>query len=143
MSAPKGNKYALGNEGGRPPLYNNVNELQKKIDEYFESGANKKTIIVGEATIELPIYTITGLVYYLGFDSRQSFYDYEKKEEFMYNIKRARLRIEMNYEQNLQFNNATGSIFALKNMGWFDKTEVEHSLNERMKLPDIILKIDE
>jgi hypothetical protein len=29
----------------------------------------------------------------------------------------------MGYEENLRANNPTGSIFALKNMGWKDKTE--------------------
>lgn len=129
MPAPKGNKNALGNKGGRPPIYKVADELQKEVDKYFDSGANKRTIVAGESTIELPIYTIAGLAYYLGFESRQSFYDYEKEVEFSYIIKRARLRIEMNYEQNLQFNNATGSIFALKNMGWYDKSEIDHNVN--------------
>jgi len=127
MSAPKGNKNAEGNEGGRPPFYSGPSELQSKIDEYFFSGAEKKTIVVGLGTMDIPVFTICGLAYYLGFESRQSLFAYEQKIEFSYIIKRARLRIEMNYEQNLQFNNATGSIFALKNMDWHDKTEHEHS----------------
>lgn len=31
--------------------------------------------------------------------------------------------VENGYESALRQNNATGSIFALKNMGWKDKTE--------------------
>ena len=127
MGAPKGNKFALGNEGGRPPLFSNPNELQSKIDLYFSDCPDKKSIVVGLGTMDMPVFTICGLAYHLGFESRQSFYDYEEKEEFTYIIKKARLRIEMNYEQNLQFNNATGSIFALKNMNWHDKTEHEVS----------------
>ena len=124
MGAAKGNKNAIGNNGGRPPFYNNAFDLQKKIDEYFD---------------EFSVYTIAGLAYYIGFESRQSFYAYEDKIEFSYTIKRARLRIEMNYEQNLQSNNATGSIFALKNMGWHDKTEVDQNINFPL-MPTVIIK---
>ena len=129
MAAAKGNKYALDNNGGRPALYLDAASLQTKIDSYFDDPPDKKTIVVGNGTIELPIYTICGLAYYLGFESRQSFYDYERSNEFSYNIKRARLRIESNYEQNLQFNNATGSIFALKNMGWKDTQDINLDAN--------------
>ncbi len=128
MAAPKGNKNAVGNKGGHPALYNSPDELQKAIEDYFINPPDKKTITIGTGTIELPVFTMAGLAYALGFESRQSMYDYEDKVEFSYIIKRARLRIEGNYEQNLQFNNATGSIFALKNMGWSDKTEVDQNI---------------
>jgi len=106
-AAKKGNKYAEGNEGGRPAMFKTPEELQSKIDEYFNGGANKRTIIVGLGTMELPCYTICGLAYFLGFESRQSLFDYEKKEEFTYIIKKARLRIEMSYEERLQDNDET------------------------------------
>ena len=35
MAAPVGNKYALGNNGGRPRIYNTPEELEKKIQDYF------------------------------------------------------------------------------------------------------------
>jgi hypothetical protein len=125
MPAPKGNKNAINNDGGRPPLFDTVKDLQNKIDAYFKRKKERKTIC--------------GLAYYLGFESRQSFYDYEKRVEFSYTIKRARLRIEMVYENNLQSGFSTGSIFALKNMSWSDKQEIEHNLNIQ-SLPDIIIK---
>lgn len=71
--------------------------------------------------------TITRMALALGFESRQSFYDYENKDEFSYIIKTARLHVEAGYEDSLRENNCTGSIFALKNMGWKDKTEQEFS----------------
>lgn len=37
MAAPKGNKFAIGNDGGRPLKFKTVEELQEKIDKYFES----------------------------------------------------------------------------------------------------------
>lgn len=101
---------------GRPPVFKSLDELDKKIAEYFE-------YIQGEC--ENP--TITGLALFLGFNSRQSFYNYEAKPEFLDSIKRARLKVESTYEQHLFTKTPAGAIFALKNFGWSDKQEVEHS----------------
>lgn len=102
----------MSNIIGRPAVFTNPGDLQASVEEYFAQDGKK---------------TITGLAYHLGFESRQSFYDYEEKADFSYIIKRARLKIETGYEENLQGTAPTGSIFALKNMGWKDKNEVEHS----------------
>ena len=125
MAAKKGNKNALGNQGGRPPFYSDPNELQLKVDEYFNNCPDKKAITVGFDRIDVPVYSICGLAYHLGFESRQSFYDYENVPEFSYTIKRARLFIEKEYEEQLSVGNTIGAIFALKNMGWKDKSEQE------------------
>ena len=132
MAAPKGNKNALGNKGGRPSLFTTPESLQLKIDEYFNGGAHKKTYVGLVGPVEVPIVTICGLAYYLGFASRQSLLDYENKIEFTDIIKRARLRIEMNYEESLQDKSPAGSIFALKNMGWHDKTEVDATITNQI-----------
>jgi hypothetical protein len=95
---------------GRPLKFETEEEMQKAVDEYLK---------------ENNIPTISGLAYYLGFESRQSFYDYEQREAFSYTIKRCRLFMESWYESRLQGNNPAGSIFWLKNAGWSDKTEVE------------------
>lgn len=129
MAAPKGNKNAVGCKDHRPLIFSSVDELQSKIDEYFKDPPDKKEIVAGNGTVKIPVYTICGLAYFLGFESRQSFYDYEKRIEFSYIIKKARLRIEQMYEQNLTFSNATGSIFALKNMGWIDSQTLDHKNN--------------
>lgn len=117
------------NLGGRPPLYQTADELQLKIDQYFNEGVKKRKVQVGKGdfkkVIEIPVPTITGLCYYLGFESRQSFYDYEKRDGFSYTIKRARLFIEQEYEEELKLGNTVGAIFALKNMGWIDKTHTD------------------
>lgn len=99
---------------GRPRTYETADELQSEVDLYFSSK-------------EWNDYTLTGLAFFLGFDSRQSLYDYEKNPEFSYIIKRARLLVEASYEMKLQGQSCTGAIFALKNMGWKDKQEVEQS----------------
>lgn len=131
MGAPKGNKFAQGIEtSGRPPKYDDPLELYEKINDYFESCKPVENVDEesGERYMSYPDHiTITGLCLYCGFESRQSFYAYEEKKEFSYIIKRARLVIENAYEIGLQYKSPTGYIFALKNMGWFDKTEVEHS----------------
>lgn len=115
MAAPKGNKFALGlNTTGAPPIFKDKKELQDKIIEYFDKCESSKENI-----------KITGLCLFLGFESRQSFYDYEKREEFSYTIRRARLVIESHYEEGLNTFKYGGAVFGLKNMGWKDKTEVE------------------
>lgn len=128
MPAPLGNIFALGNEGGRPAFFESKEDLKEKVIEYFESYIKPKE---GEEEITPAIGTkptITGLALYLGFESRQSFYDYKKNEEFSYLLKKAALYIEMNYEELLESKASTGAIFALKNMGWKDKTEQEISM---------------
>ena len=100
---------------GRPPKYKSPLVLQQKISEYINDSTIKPTI--------------SGLAYHLGFCSRTAFYDMEKKPDFQYTIKRARLFMESYYEGNLVGNNCTGSIFALKNFGWVDKTE--HDLGDK------------
>lgn len=117
---------------GQPPKYETPEELQVKINEYFDKGVNLKEVIIGPPNnrqkILIKVPTITGLCLYLGFESRQSFYAYEKRPKFCYTIKKARLSIEREYEEQLQTNNPTGAIFALKNFDWKDdKTIVDQS----------------
>lgn len=101
---------------GRPSMYETPELMQQAIDLYFKTcDAEKKP------------YSITRLAYALGFESRQSFYDYEARPEFSYIIKRSRLLVEAGYEDGLRESACTGSIFALKNMGWKDRTETELS----------------
>lgn len=101
---------------GVPPFYETPAQLQEAIERYFNDENNKP-------------FTITGVAFELGFESRQSFYDYEKKPEFAYIIKRARLVVENAYELNLQKGKPVGAIFALKNMGWKDQKEIDHTIN--------------
>jgi len=122
MAAEVGNKYAIGNNGGRPPIWGSVEELNEKITTYFNDCKDQNIKA-----------TITGLALYLGFDSRQSLYDYEKKEEFSYVIKRAKLAVENSYEMG----GTAFDIFALKNMGWKDKQEVENRYPDGLKIKHV------
>ncbi len=135
---------------GRPPKYKSVKHFNEKVDEYFDfiKGAGhmetkeKQIKLKGESepvtevteewVWDMPpqLPTITGLALYLGFTSRQSFYDYAKpdnsKTDFSYAVANARLRIEQAYEHTVHDKGHTGAVFVLKNMGWSDKTVVEH-----------------
>lgn len=101
--------------GGRPRLFSKKADLEKAISLYFETEEK---------------YTITGLAYHLGFESRQSFYDYEKDGRFSYTIKRARLRIEAYYETKTQGAHPAGPIFVLKNLGWKERQEHAHEFEQ-------------
>lgn len=111
---------------GSPPKFKNVEDIAVKIAEYFifikgEYHTEDDKTVTCIRPAEPP--TITGLALYLGFESRQSIYDYEKRGKFSYTVKRARLTIESEYEKKLHGNNPTGPIFALKNFGWQDRHE--------------------
>lgn len=118
---------------GAPPKFSTVEELSAKIEAYFKY-IEGDFIIENDEETGRPekIYTrywepatITGLALFLGFESRQSFYDYKGKKQFSYTIARARTRIENEYEKRLTGRDVHGVIFALKNLGWMDKQQTE------------------
>ena len=130
MAAPKGNKFALGlTTTGQPPIFDSAEQMVVMINDYFESLLYP--IKEGTEEREAEGYknrpTITGLALFLGFASRQSMYDYVKKEEYSYIITRAQQIIAMSYEEMLLTKVSAGAIFALKNMGWDDKTQIEQT----------------
>lgn len=101
-------------------MFNSPEEMEVLIDEYFSDCPDTQTIVNLSGTSTLPCPTITGLILYLGFSDRKSFYEYEKKKEFTHTIKKARTKIENIYEGLLRKSACTGAIFALKNLGWHD-----------------------
>lgn len=103
--------------GGRPPMYKTAEEMQLVIDDYFD----------GEE-----IHTVCGLALALRFDSRQSLINYEGKDEFLDTIKRAKMRIEAEYEGRLVSGkaNVAGLIFNLKNnFSWKDAQQHDLTVN--------------
>lgn len=124
---------------GAPAFYESPEELQFAIDKYFDyiKGEFHFEADPKDESKDIKIYdrsaepaTITGLCLFLGFDSRQSFHDYGKRESFSYTIKKARLRIENHYEITLQYSRSPAAqIFALKNLGWDDKQQIDHTSN--------------
>lgn len=133
------NKYAIGNKGGRPPIYETPEELQAEVDRYFEwiNGifeevensielTNPKTKEVTKQTIKTIIWhrrpeppTITGLTLYLGFLSRGAMHDQKNRSEEFSNVTaRAIDRVVHSYEVDLRDKDKTrGSQFALPNIG--------------------------
>lgn len=112
--------------GGRPPKYKTAEEMQEKIDKYFE-----------QCDKDNDPYTITGLAIALDID-RKTLLNYSDKEEFFPTIKKAKLRVENYLEKRLVKNsNVTGIIFNLKNnYDWKEKQEIEHS--GKLKLEDVL-----
>lgn len=104
------------NLGGRPLKFKTVEELQEKIDRYFASCDED----------EEPI-TITGLALALG-TTRELLCDYEDKDEFSDAVKMAKQRVQHAYEKRLVKRGNGGDIFALKNFGWKDKSEIDNNL---------------
>lgn len=121
--------------GGRPPKFKTPQDLQASVDEYFESCWFEKVTEVEDketGKIETSVvryqqrpYTIAGLAYHLNMTT-QGVREYQGKPEFSCIIKRAKLKIEMNFEENLSGKNPAGSIFWLKNhAGYKEKQEME------------------
>ncbi|MBW2147879.1 MAG: hypothetical protein JRI22_12730 [Deltaproteobacteria bacterium] len=103
---------------GRPPKYENPKKMEAAVDAYFRR--------CDEEDLQ---YTVTGLALSLGFESRRSISNYNKRDGFEAVIARAKLKIEAQREQALLRGEAViGNIFWLKNnAGWRDVTETQHS----------------
>jgi len=71
-------------------------------------------------------YTITGLALALE-TTRKTLIEYANRPEYVNTIKYYKTKVENYAEKNLFGRNPTGPIFALKNFGWQDKTQQEHS----------------
>lgn len=95
---------------GRPMLFKTPEELEAQVNNYFESETK---------------WTLAGLAFHLGID-RQTLYNYKEREDFFDIIKKATDKVSARYEERLVYESQpTGVIFALKNMGWSDKTEMD------------------
>jgi len=105
------------NKGGRPRIIKTPEEFTEKVDLYIAECGDTDTPI-----------TWTGLALSLGFCSRQSIDEYLNYDGFSDPVKRAKSLVESAYEKRLAGNSPTGAIFALKNMGWKDKSEVDTNL---------------
>ena len=114
---------------GRPPKYKTPEEFAAAVDAYQAT-----------VTPEEPA-TLTGLLLALGLNSKQSLTNYAKKDGFSGPVKRARLIVENAYEKKLHGTASGGAIFALKNMGWTDKTVRENTGpdGEPMNPPTVVV----
>ena len=98
---------------GRPPKFKNAKDMQTAIDYYF-------------AQLEEDCPTISGIALALDM-STQALRDYQKKDEFLATIRKAKQRVEIEWERRL-LSPGSGPIFWLKNnAGWRDKTETDNT----------------
>ena len=130
MAFEKGNNY------GPMPKYKTPEEMQAKIDQYFEDC--KGTPLFdhhGDPVLTKwgdPVYmdrkppTISGLAYALGFKTRWGIYKYKAKKEFMDILMQAKLRIEIyNEEQLYSRDGSRGAMFNLRMnfRGWQEEKQ--------------------
>lgn len=114
---------------GRPLKIETPEQMEKILNEYFETTEENKI-------------TITGICLALDLD-KSNFYEYEKREGYRDIVKRARMIVENSYEISLRENGRTGDIFALKNFGWKDKQEVENTTHNKVTIVNSLPKDDE
>jgi hypothetical protein len=122
------------------PFFTTAAELRERIADYFESikgiyhiaQVPVKNLKEGQPQFtsekvcdrEEQMPTISGLAYHIGFATRKAFDKYEATGKYARPLKRAKLRIEAEYEKKLHNTSSTGAIFALKSMGWNDKDDL-------------------
>lgn len=107
----------------RPLLFATKEILDNKIEEYFKVTPQED-------------WTMTGLAVFLD-TSRETLCNYKEREEFFDSIKKALDKVEMWYELDLKHKWNTGTIFALKNLNWKDKQEIEWDMkNTNMDVTD-------
>ncbi|MBD1394593.1 terminase small subunit [Mucilaginibacter glaciei] len=119
-------------------------EFARRIDAYFthikgeyhieqlpEKPADKKPEVTEKIIWDrLPEPALlTGLALHLGFGSKQEMEEYELKGKHKLQLRKARLKIESEYEKRLSQASPTGAIFALRSMGWADKTDTATNNN--------------
>src|SRR3972149_5244010 len=114
---------------GRPLKFETVDELQKQIDTYF-------------AVCPKDEWTITGLAMALD-TSRKVLCEYEdERPEYSNTVKKAKIKVENGYEIDLKKHGRSGTIFALKNFDWKDKTETDMNLGGQAETPLLVKFLD-
>lgn len=96
---------------GRPRIYETPEEMIEVIEDYLSTTQRDK-------------WLITGLCIHLGL-VRDTLIEYGKNPIFSDTVKRAKMMIESSYEEDLKSHGRTGTIFALKNFDWKDKSEID------------------
>lgn len=132
---------------GRPPKYKSKEEIQEKIDAYFES-CKGKALTDAEGSpvldkngnvifVDRKPPTITGLALALDFKSRQALLNYQGKEEFNDTILRAKTAVEQYAEERLfDKDGANGAKFSLSNnfIGWKEKQQIEADIDSTVNI---------
>lgn len=136
--------------GGRPLKYKTKEEMQERIDEYFESCYKPVRVLVKDTNKYMTLkdeegnivkeqyrpFTVTGLADALDM-SRQSLLNYSEKDEFFDTIMRAKRKCELYAEERLfDKDGANGAKFSLANNfeSWKDKKDVDANVNTEIKV---------
>lgn len=98
---------------GRPLKFPTVESLQERIDLYFNNTKEEE-------------WTVTGLALALD-TNRDTLINYTERPEYFDTIKKAKEMVHNAYEKDLRRKGRSGDIFALKNFGWSDKQEIDHT----------------
>lgn len=106
----------MAHPGGRPLKFDSPAEIEALANDYFKVTPSNQ-------------WTITGLALALD-TNRETLMNYEARDEFFDTIKKLKAKIEHAYELHGMKTGGSFDIFRLKNMGWKDKQEVEHSGGE-------------
>lgn len=106
-----------GMPNGRPRKYKTPEEFDAQVEAYQQYCEDKNQPV-----------TWTGLALFMGFAQRACIDEYLNYDGFSNSVKRAKTFVEWHYEMRLCGDKPTGAIFALKNFGWKDKSEVEQTL---------------
>ena len=142
----------MAKRAGRPPRYKTKEEMEEKIEAYFESCKGEflkdedGKLIFDKYGCPVCVNsrppTITGLALALGFSTRKSLLEYQGKKEFVNTITRAKSRVEQYAEERLFDRDGTnGAQFSLKNnfSGWDGKQEANRETLEH--LDEVLKKI--
>lgn len=140
----------MANLIGRPPKYTNSEEIQDKIDKYFQECQGEilkdddGNVICDKYGQPVVLHsvppTITGLALALGFATRKSLLEYQGKAEFVNTITRAKSLIEKYTEERLfDRDGVQGAKFSLINnfKDWSEKQDIGIS-GEVVKIIDDI-----
>lgn len=129
------------NKVGRPLKYETPEEMQVKIDKYFDS-CFRPVMVFNKDKSQYEIvkdyegniikeqyrpFTMAGLAYALGM-SRQALLNYSERDKFVDTITQAKQRCEIYAEERLYDRDGNrGAIFSLSNnfKGWADKQTIE------------------
>lgn len=108
----KKNKLRFG--AGATPVFSHPEQMAMVLEAYFNDTDNEE-------------WTLTGIALCVGI-KYQSLLQYKDKDpRYEELINRAKLLVHNDYEKALRKKGRAGDIFALKNLGWKDKTEVENT----------------
>lgn len=118
-----------------PPLYDNPEAMYNKIAEYLTWEDDQK------GKEQKGVYTIEGCALYLGFATRDSLYDYEKKSpEFSYIINKYRLFLAHWNAQKLYWGGTyMAAQFWLRNhAGYTDESTVNQKQTITQVTPQVV-----